>query len=756
MKRKKGYVAKRLLTMALIAAMAVPTAAVTYAAETEAVITEETENALQQTAGTEESTVTVESEEESVLEPVSETEEVRQTETETETETEKAAETETEKATETEAPKETEKTVETEAPKTTETEKAAETEKATETEAVLLDAEVKGKPGPMTNLKISFASGKVNLSWDASKDATGYTIYSYNKSTKARTKICSTKKLKYSFSGSYGKEYSYVIVPYNKNVKPTAYGDYSAPVTIVPGKPGAVKTFTADAVDGKIVLKWSAASSAAGYEIYYYNGSSKKWTKVTTTTQLTHTISGAKDGQTYTYRMRPYNSNVKPTVYGDYTAQISVVPGKPGNLNNLKITPGNGKVTLTWGQAKYATGYSIYSYDPATKKLKWVVSTKKLTYTLSDLENGKAYSYRIRPYNKTASGTLYGIDSAVVTTTPGLPPKITALKASPSNEQITLSWPAAPLAQYYKIYVYNPATKKWDLIKQQSETSLIVTKLKNGTAYKFGVRAYNKIGDKIFDSGCSNVVTAIPKLIQNGWVTKGAAKYYYKNGSPVKKMQKVDGKYYYFDNKTGAMKTGWIYYGGYKFYFDKKTGVRSSDVSGLIGKQSSYVIKINKSKNCVTVYAKDGSKGYIIPVKSMICSVGTTEHETPTGTFYTKSKWRWQILMGPTWGQWVTQIYGGVYFHSVYYTKANNNNSLKTGAYNNLGKKASHGCVRLTCKDAKWLYDNCSSGTKVVIYNDSKTSGPLGRPSAYKLESWHTWDPTDPNMAYKCKQRGCH
>ena len=112
--------------------------------------------------------------------------------------------------------------------------------------------------------------------------------------------------------------------------------------------------------------------------------------------------------------------------------------------------------------------------------------------------------------------------------------------------------------------------------------------------------------------------------------------------------------------------------------------------------------------------------------------------------------------MGPTWGQWVTQIYGGIYFHSVYYTKENNNNSLKTGAYNNLGRKASHGCVRLTCKDAKWLYDNCSSGTKVVIYNDSSVSGPLGRPSAYKLESWHTWDPTDPNMAYKCKQRGCH
>ena len=651
--------------MALIAAMAVPTAAVSYAAETEEVVATETETEPQQT----ESSSIIETEKESVLETVTETEEVRQTETETERqteiETERQTEAETEKQTEAETEKQTETVKaaepETEAPKAVETE----IKKVPETEDVLLGAEVKGKPGPMTNLKISFASGKITLSWAASKDATGYTIYSYDKNTQKRAKICSTKKLTYTFDGTYGKEYAYVLVAYNKNVSPTAYSDYSNPV--------------------------------------------------------------------------------------------SVYPGKPQNMTNLKIVPGDRKVTLSWSSSKEATGYSIYFYDPATKKMtKKYASTKKLTYDVTGLENGKVYSFRIRPYNKLASGTVYGNDSSVITATPGQPPKITGLKASPSNEQITLSWPAAPLAQYYKIYMYNPSTTKWDLIKQQTGTSLVVTKLKNGTSYKFGVRAYNKIGNKTFDSGCSNVVTAVPKLIKNGWVTVGSKKYYYKDGNPIKKMQKVDGKYYFFDKKTGEMKTGWIYYGGYKFYFDKKTGVRSSDVSGLIGKQKSYIIRINKAKNCVTVYAKDGSNGYTIPVKAMICSVGTTEHETPTGTFYTKSKWRWQILMGPTWGQWVTQIYGGIYFHSVYYTRQNNNNSLKTGAYNNLGKKASHGCVRLTCKDAKWLYDKCSSGTKVVIYNDSKVSGPLGKPSAYKLDSWHTWDPTDPNMAYKCKQRGCH
>ena len=32
-----------------------------------------------------------------------------------------------------------------------------------------------------------------------------------------------------------------------------------------------------------------------------------------------------------------------------------------------------------------------------------------------------------------------------------------------------------------------------------------------------------------------------------------------------------------------------------------------------------------------------------------------------------------------------------------------------------LGRRASHGCIRLTVEDAKWIYDNCPAGTTVII-----------------------------------------
>lgn len=152
---------------------------------------------------------------------------------------------------------------------------------------------------------------------------------------------------------------------------------------------------------------------------------------------------------------------------------------------------------------------------------------------------------------------------------------------------------------------------------------------------------------------------------------------------------------------------------------------------------STYQIKINKQQNCVTIY-KLGNNGKYKPVKAMACSTG---YATPVGTFPLGEKMRWHTLMGPCYGQYCTRIHGGILFHSVWYYKKTPS-SLSSSAYNKLGVTASHGCVRLTVADAKWIYDNVPSGSPVTVYNSSKP-GPLGKPSAIKLPSSSTWDPTD-------------
>jgi hypothetical protein len=160
---------------------------------------------------------------------------------------------------------------------------------------------------------------------------------------------------------------------------------------------------------------------------------------------------------------------------------------------------------------------------------------------------------------------------------------------------------------------------------------------------------------------------------------------------------------------------------------------------------SPYYIKVNRQQNCVTIYGKDSKGNYTVPVKAMACSVGLN-NATPTGTFRMSGKYRWHELVGGVQGQYCYRITGSILFHSVYYS-SQNPSTLNYTEYNKLGQTASHGCIRLNVADAKWIYDNCPSGTKVTIY-DSKDAGPLGKPSTLKIDtssSYRGWDPTDPN-----------
>ncbi|MDO5146550.1 MAG: L,D-transpeptidase family protein [Eubacteriales bacterium] len=156
---------------------------------------------------------------------------------------------------------------------------------------------------------------------------------------------------------------------------------------------------------------------------------------------------------------------------------------------------------------------------------------------------------------------------------------------------------------------------------------------------------------------------------------------------------------------------------------------------------SRYTIYVNRKTNLVNVV--DSRSGKL--VRAMYCSTGK-KYSTIRGTYSTVSKMRWHALYGGVYGQYCTRIHGPYLFHSVYYYKTRKN-QMAVGEYNKLGSQASAGCVRLAVADAKWIYDNCGIGTKVVIGE----SRELEEPSQEKLKidtSRRTgWDPTDPDAA---------
>lgn len=198
-----------------------------------------------------------------------------------------------------------------------------------------------------------------------------------------------------------------------------------------------------------------------------------------------------------------------------------------------------------------------------------------------------------------------------------------------------------------------------------------------------------------------------------------------------------DGRRYYFQD--GLTLEGWHYIDGLKFFFEQNGELRQ-DVDDLIGPQQEYQLRVNKTLNCLTVYAKDGANGFIIPVKAMLTSVGD---DTPIGTFRTPEKYRWRLMVNDSYTQYATRITKGFLFHSITY-KSTNPRTLNTNGYNGLGVNRSLGCVRLTCANAKWIYDNCRLGTEVVVYEDAEVASPFYKPYVVLIPNDQNYDPTDP------------
>lgn len=132
-----------------------------------------------------------------------------------------------------------------------------------------------------------------------------------------------------------------------------------------------------------------------------------------------------------------------------------------------------------------------------------------------------------------------------------------------------------------------------------------------------------------------------------------------------------------------------------------------------------YKIIVDLRWQVVMAYRQDENGEYTIPVRYMLCSSGADKSQSPTGTFKMKSyRVRFSIFNNTdSYAQYWSLITGRIYFHSVLYSSLNA--SDYTSSYKSLGSNVSHGCIRLTVPDARWIWYNVAPGSTVVIRSGS-------------------------------------
>lgn len=221
--------------------------------------------------------------------------------------------------------------------------------------------------------------------------------------------------------------------------------------------------------------------------------------------------------------------------------------------------------------------------------------------------------------------------------------------------------------------------------------------------------------------------------MQTGWVYTGGAWYLLGNNGAMRTgWQKVSGTWYYLDKQSGAMQTGWlkddgtwyylhgsgamatgwVYVGG-AYYYLNSSGAWEPNADPMYRKAQGYssntnwLILCDTTRNQVCIYW--GSKGNWRLQKNWTCTTGAWDTPTVLGQYTVGAK-------GHVFGSgfscyYYTQSCGNYLFHSVTYYQ--NTFNIMDGR---LGVNLSHGCVRLQIDNAKWIYDNIPSGTKVVTF----------------------------------------
>ena len=256
-------------------------------------------------------------------------------------------------------------------------------------------------------------------------------------------------------------------------------------------------------------------------------------------------------------------------------------------------------------------------------------------------------------------------------------------------------------------------------------------------------------------------------LATNGWRTIRGDYYYFKSLKAVTNYNIKRGNVYGRLNSRGKFITGWMVANDAKnrarymdpstgrflkntsktidgklYYFDSN-GYRRTDLTNIY--KGPYYLEVDQVNGVMTVYTNSRKT---VPVKTIRVSVGLPATPTPNGTYTVKRADRWQLLMGPSWGQYGSHVTGGIYVHSVA-SGLRNANNLPADEYLKLGSPASHGCIRCCVADAKWVWENCNGAKihitdKIAYQSEECFKGPLGRNPITPLRGSGTFDPTDP------------
>ncbi|WP_369793480.1 peroxidase family protein, partial [Terrabacter sp. Root85] len=197
--------------------------------------------------------------------------------------------------------------------------------------------------------------------------------------------------------------------------------------------------------------------------------------------------------------------NVERLQFSDASLPVAV----PAAPSITSLVAGNASVTVNFTGPATATSFTIRVFTGTNTTVAPVQTITGISRTatsrlVTGLTNGTLYTFQVAAVNQFGTGpSASGTATPVAPTAPAAP---TIGTATPGNASATVRWTAgtnggSPITGF-SVRVVNAAGTQVGALRPAgaAATSLVVTGLTNGTAYRFQVAAVNAVGTSAFSA----------------------------------------------------------------------------------------------------------------------------------------------------------------------------------------------------------------------------------------------------------------
>jgi len=361
----------------------------------------------------------------------------------------------------------------------------------------------KKEVGPV-ELTLSDTTSGISLTWVAEEEASKYRVFRKEAGGKfaAIAKVTTTSYV--DTSVEKGKTYSYYVRCMDTSGKYIGAYD-SAGQSIKASNLVIANIVSASAANGKVVLTWTGDANAVKYRVMRQAEGETKFTALAKVSGTTYTDKNVEGGKTYKYTIRCMDgSNAYIGVYDKTGTSVTVENIISTTITNISCSDQG--VVIKWNAADGVAKYRVMRKAEGESSYTALAKVTGTTYTDTNVENGKTYTYTIRCMDATGAyvGTYDAAGKTIAASGVIYAPVFSVENA---DKGIVISWNAVDGAAKYRVMRKAEGETKFTALAKITGTTYTDKTAEAGKTYTYTVRcmdssnayvgSYDKVGKSI-------------------------------------------------------------------------------------------------------------------------------------------------------------------------------------------------------------------------------------------------------------------